>query len=389
MKKFLVLLLALGVLQGADSERLTLIRQRLEEGAAQGRMAGAVALVGRGGRVLSLDAAGYRDVGKRLPMLTDTIVQVMSQTKSFTAVAAMMLMEEGKLDLLRPVADYLPEYRGQMVEEKAADGTLSRHAPKHPPTVAELLSHSSGLPFLPGTGRYARINFTMDATLAEAVRAYGAEPLTAEPGTRYLYSNMGIATVGRIVEVLSGEEFTAFVQRRVLEPLGMRDTFFVPPQAKRDRIAMVYLRKDGQFVPAGDLAQGGDPARFRAGAKYAGPELALFSTAGDLFRFYQMMANHGEFGGRRYLSRQAVEAMTHDHTPNHTGYGLGFSISAGPQSLLHLLSPGTFGHGGAFGTAAWVDPANGLVMIFLTQMMGGAAEPTRAAVVQIAESSIE
>ena len=133
----------------------------------------------------------------------------------------------------------------------------------------------------------------------------------------------------------------------------------------------------------------GDASLYRAGAKYPGPELGLYSTAADLFHFYQMLANGGTFGGKRYLSRQSIAAMSQDFTPDHSGYGLTVSLSLGPASLLNLLSPGTFGHGGAFGTGGWVDPKNELVMIFLAQMNDGAAERARIAFCQIAESAVQ
>ena len=265
----------------------------------------------------------------------------------------MILVDEGRLDLTRPVEEYLPEFKGIQV----SDGSGNVHAPQHPPAVWELMCHISGLAFLPASGEFARINYTMDHTLAEAVRAYAGERLVSEPGTKYLYSNMGIATVGRIVEVLSGQKYEDFVQSRIFGPLGMTDSFFFPPEGRKSRIAMVYMPGgDGRLVLAREKAQGGDPAAYRSGAKYPGPELGLFSTAADLYRFYQMLGNKGVFGGNRVLSPQAVEAMTHDYTPDHHGYGLTMSVAEGVRPLLNLVNPGTFGHGGAFGTNGAVDP---------------------------------
>jgi CubicO group peptidase (beta-lactamase class C family) len=380
LSRIATLLTLLPVLYAADPGRLKLIGERLRELTDKGTVSGAVALVAHRGEIVSLTAAGWQDIESRKPMRADTIVQVMSQTKSFTAVAAMMLVEEGRLELQRPVEYYLPEFKGQTLQGGSA--------PKHPPTVWNLLSHTAGLPFLPAAGPYARINYTMDATLSDAVRAYGREPLTAEPGERYFYSNMGIATVGRIIEVISGREYSQFVRERILEPLGMRDSFYFPPEDKRGRIAMVYTHEEGKLVLAREKAQAGDPARYRAGGRYSGPELALYSTAPDLYRFYQMLANGGVYAGRRYLSPQTIRAMTEDLTPAHNGYGLGFSVKTGPAALNNLLPAGTFGHGGAFGTAGFVDPASHLVMIFLTQMNDSSSGAGRTAVFQIAESAV-
>jgi len=386
---FISLLPAIAGAASLDAERLKLIPARMREFVADGSISGAAWLVAYHGQVVALDAAGFSDIENQKPMRADTIVQIMSQTKSFTGVAAMMLVEEGKLDLTRPVRDYLPEFRGQLVEEKRADGSRATYSPVHPMTVWQLMSHTSGFDFLPASGPLSRINFTLDATLADAVRGYAHEHLIAEPGQQYHYSNMGIATLGRIVEVLSGQDYAQFIKQRILAPLGMTDSFLSPPAAKRDRIAMVYQHENGKLALSRDRAQAGDPALYRAGAKYPGPELGLYSTAADLLRFYQMLANGGTYNGRRYLSPQSIAAMTEDHTPEHSGYGLTLSVAAKPSALLHLLSPGTFGHGGAFGTDGLVDPAHGLVMIFLPQMNDGTAGPADHALLQIAESAVE
>lgn len=322
-------------------------------------------------------------------MRTDSIVQIMSQTKTVTGVAAMILVDEGKLNLTRPVEDYLPEFKGIQVAESSPDGGASVHSPRHPPTVWELMCHSSGFGFLPASGEFARINFTMDHTLAEAVRAYAREKLISEPGTKYFYSNMGIATLGRIVEVVSGQKYEDFVQSRILGPLGMKDSFYFPPEDKKSRIAMVYKPGgEGRLALARGEAQGGNPAAYRSGAKYPGPELAMFSTATDLFSFYQMLANKGTFGGVRILSPEAVEAMAHDYTPDHRGYGLTMTVTEGPKSLLNLINPGTFGHGGAFGTNGAVDPNNGLVTVFLPQMVGGPVKLAQDIFMQLAGAAV-
>ena len=375
--------------QSLDGATLRQIPARMREFVDRGEISGVVTLVARHGQVAALDAAGFADIENRKPMRTDTIVQIMSQTKTVTGVAAMILVDEGRLSLTRPVQDYLPEFKGIQVAETKPDGTVSVHPPQHPPAVWELMCHIAGFAFLPEKGEFARINYTLDHTLAEAVKAYASERLAAEPGTKHIYSNMGIATLGRIVEVISGRKYEDFVRARILEPLGMKDTFYFPPDDKKGRIAMVYTPAgEGKLALAREKAQGGDPALYRAGAKYAGPELALFSTAEDLFRFYQMLANGGEFGGRRILSPQAVEAMRHDYTPDHRGYGLTMSVLEGARPLLSLVNPGTFGHGGAFGTNGAVDPKNGLVPVFLPQMVGGTAGLAPALFQQLAESAV-
>jgi len=384
----LAFLAAVAGAQSIDAERLKLIPARMQAFVDDGSISGAAWLVAHRGKVVALDAVGFSDMENRKPMHSDTIVQIMSQTKSFTGVAAMMLVDEGKLDLARPVQDYLPEFKGQLVEEKKPDGTFATHPPEHPMMVWQLMCHTSGFAFLPASGPFSRINFTMDATLEQAVRGFAREHLVTEPGKKYQYSNMGIATLGRIVEVVSGQEFSRFVRSRILDPLGMQDSFFFPPESKRARIAMIYQHENGKLVLSRERAQAGDPAAYRAGAMYPGPELGLYSTAPDLFRFYQMLANGGGFEGRRYLSPQAVEAMKQDRTPDHTGYGLTVSVRSNSAISFDLVSPGSFGHGGAFGTSGTVDPKNELVLIFLPQMNDGGASTAQHAFSQLAESAV-
>jgi CubicO group peptidase (beta-lactamase class C family) len=288
-----------------------------------------------------------------------------------------MLVEQGKLELRQPVEHYLPEYRGIQMQ----DGQ-NVHAPKRPPTVWQLMDHTSGLGDDP-KGEMADNPRTMRVPLADAVHFYAHTRLQFEPGTRWSYSNMG-------------EDYVHFVQTHILEPLGMTDSFFFPPQEKKDRIAFVYKHASGKLARAGNEILAGDPAKYRQGAKYPAPEFGLYSTAGDLVKFYQMLLNGGEYGGRKYLSRQAVDTMTRVFTPNvipsgwlgGTGYGLTFEIVNQPEGTLLLHSPGTFGHGGAFGTEGWIDPKNDLIRIMLVQVSDGSGDAPRSVVMQIGEAAL-
>ena len=381
---------------GLDSTRLQTIVPRLQALVDQGTIAGAVALVARHGKVALLEAAGWRDVENKKPMQTDSIFQIMSMTKNFTGVAVMMLVEDGRVDLRRPIEDYLPEYHGIQVQEKQFNGPGTDHAPQHPPTVWQLMDHTSGLGDDP-EGELADNPHTMRVPLADAVRFYAHSHLQFEPGTRWSYSNMGVATLGRLVEVISGEDYVHFVRTHILDPLGMQDSFYFPPEDKKDRIALVYQHTNGKLTRAGDDILGGDPTKYRQGAKYPAPEFGLYTTAPDLVRFYQMLLNGGEYHGRRYLSRQAVETMTRVFTPNvtpsgwmgGTGYGLTFEIVNQPEGTLLLHSPGTFGHGGAFGTQGWIDPKNDLIRIMLVQSADGSGDAPRSVVMQIGEAAVE
>jgi len=380
---------------GLDAERLKLIRPRLQDLVESHVIPGAVALVARHGEI-ALDATGWRDVEGRKPMEKDSIFQIMSMTKNFTGVGIMMLVEEGKVELRRPVADYLPEFRDQMVEERLPNGNTALHPPAQRPTVAQLMSHTSGLAGDPD-GELSDNPRTLRVPLAEAVRYYGRQHLQFEPGTRWRYSNMGIAALGRIIEVVSGEEYVHYIETRLLVPLGMHDTFFFPPDAKKDRIALVYKHSGGKLVRAGDEILAGDAARYRAGAKYPAPEFGLYSTAPDLLNFYQMLLDGGAYKGRRYLSRQSIDTMTRVFTPDvtpsgwlgGTGYGLTFEIVNKPEGTLLLHSPGTFGHGGAFGTEGWVDPLTGLIRIVMVQLSDSTGSQARSVVMQAAAAAVE
>ncbi len=399
----LVVLFAAGMLavaqtpagSGLDASRLHMIGPRLQDLVDKQTIPGAVALVARHGKVALTEAVGWRDVENKKPMQTDSIFQIMSMTKNFTGVAVMMLVEEGRIELRQPIEHYLPEFRGIEVQEKF-NGPGATHPPEHPPTVWQLMNHTSGLAEDPD-GEMADNPRTMRVPLDEAVRFYAHTHLQFEPGTRWSYSNMGIATLGRLVEVISGEDYVHFVRSHILEPLGMQDTFYFPPDDKKDRIALVYRHEGGKLVRAGSDILAGDPTKYRAGAKYPAPEFGLYTTAPDLFRFYQMLLNGGEYNGRRYLSRQTVETMTRVFTPNvtpsgwlgGTGYGLTFEIINQPEGTLLLHSPGTFGHGGAFGTEGWIDPKNDLIRIMLVQVSDSSGDAPRSVVMQIGEAAVE
>lgn len=380
---------------GLDPQRLATIRPRLQALVDNQTIPGAVALVARHGKIALLEAVGWRDVDNKKPMQTDSIFQIMSMTKNFTGVAVMMLVEQGKIELRRPIEDYLPEFHGIQVEEQRM-GPDNVHPSLHPPKVWQLMDHTSGLGDDP-EGEMADNPRTMRVPLADAVRYYARSHLLFEPGARWSYSNMGIATLGRLIEVISGEDYVHFIRAHILDPLGMKDSFIFPPEDKKDRIALVYKHAGGKLVRAGDETLAGDAAKYRQGAKYPAPEFGLCSTAPDLARFYQMLLNGGEFEGRRYLSRQAIATMTRVFTPNvkpsgwmggGTGYGLTFEIVNEPEGTLLLHSPGTFGHGGAFGTEGWMDPKNDLIRIMLVQLSDGAADAPRSVVMQIGEAAV-
>ena len=350
---------------GLDPDRLALIPARVKTFVEQGTIAGAVTLVARRGVMAGFEAMGYQDLEKRKPMRTDTIFQIMSMTKPVTGVGILLLMEEGRLALGDPVEKYLPQFRGLWVIS-TQDGDKSRtlRRPPRPITIRDLLTHTSGMaPVPPDSIKELLQKF--DLTLAEAVAIYSQQPLEFDPGARWRYSNPGIAVLGRIIEVVSGQPYERFLEERILMPLGMKDSFFFPPADKLDRIAMVYKLADGKLQKAGPETLAGDPWIFRKGAKYPCPECGMYATASDYAAFLQMMLNGGTLNGRRLLSPASVEIMTALHTGDliagHSpgmGYGLSWAVVREPLGTLNLQSVGTFGHGGAFGTEGWVDPTD-------------------------------
>jgi CubicO group peptidase (beta-lactamase class C family) len=320
-------------------------------------LAGAVALVAGKDKVLSVEAVGFADVEGAKAMQTDAVFWIASQSKGITAAAVMMLVDEGKVSLDDAVEKYLPEFRGQMVVvEKDAEQTLLRK-PSHPITVREVLSHVSGLPF-----RSAVEEPTLDGLpLAAAVRSYAMTPLQTEPGTHYQYSNAGINTAARIIEVVTGTKYEDFMDQRLFQPLGMKDTTFWPNEEQIGRLAKSYRpnseKTDLVEFPFGQLLY---PLHDRA-RRFPMPAGGLFSTAQDTAIFCQMLLNRGELNGRRYLSEAAFVELTTKQTPKSVknSYGLGLAVGAD-----------WFGHGGAHATNMEIRPAQGIVMIWMVQHGG-------------------
>jgi CubicO group peptidase (beta-lactamase class C family) len=255
------------------------------------------------------------------------------------------------------------------------------------------MSHTAGMATMP-PAQMKDFYSTLDRSLAEAVKEFARQPLEFEPGTKWQYSNAGLATLGRMVEVAADQPYDLFLEHRLFRPLAMKDTFIFPPADKLDRIAMVYVYRDGKLQRAGRDTLGGDPWEYRKNAKNTGPEFSLYSTAPDLAHFYQMMANGGTYQGRRYLSRASVEMMTKVHTGDlqaghnpGTAFGLTWEVVKDQTGGLALLSPGTFKHGGAFGTHGWIDPDKKIVGIFLIQRTNDDKRP-RDIFMQMAGSAV-
>ncbi len=321
-------------------------------------LAGAVTLVADKDKVLSLEAIGFADVAAKKTMPTDAVFWIASQSKPITATALMMLVDEGKVKLDDPVAKYLPEFKGQWLKAYGDNQMQLLRKPKQTMTVRHILSHTSGLPF-----KSAVEEPTLDLLpLHLAVRSYVMTPLDFEPGTkRFQYSNPGINIAGRIIEVVSGMPYEHFMDKRLFEPLGMKDTTFWPNEERLKRLAKSYKPN----ADKSDLVEtkiGYLKYPFNDRTRQPMPAGGLFSTATDVGRFCRMVLNKGKFQGKRYLSEDAVKQMatTEIGDPAKGGYGLGWSTHGN----------GVFGHGGAQGTNMTIDPRRGLITVFMVQHSG-------------------
>lgn len=311
-------------------------------------LAGAVMLVADKDKVLAVETVGFADVENKTPMAADTVFWIASQTKPITAAALMLLVDEGKVKIEDPVEKYLPEYKDITLK----GGTK----PKSPPTVRQILSHTSGLPF-----STPEESPTLDKlTVKDMVASYVKNGLVTEPGTKYQYSNAGINTAGRIIEVVSGTSYEDFLDKRLFGPLGMTDTTFWPSEAQAKRIAKVYKpTADKKNLEATTIPQLQYPLTNRK--RQPMPGGGLFSTAADCAKFCQMLLNKGKSGDKQLLTEAAVAELSKKQTPDalKDNYGLGFSVGGG-----------SFGHGGALATNMNIDTKHGLVTVWLVQHAG-------------------
>jgi len=334
------------------------VAERLQPFVDAGTLAGAVTLVATKDKTLSLEAVGYADIAAGRPMPTDAVFWIASMSKAYTAAAVMMLVDEGKVSLDDPVEKFLPEFKGQMyVAERDAEHVLLKK-PKHPITVRNVLCHTAGLP------HFSPIETpTLDRfPLADRVRSYAVEHLLFEPDTRYQYSNEGINTAGRIVEVVSGMSFKDFLDERLIEPAGMHDTTFWPNDEQMKRLATSYRTDDaGTKLEPLEITYLSYPLTDRH--RGAMPGGGLFATAADVAKFCRILLNGGTLDGRRYLSEASVKEMSTAQTGDlPTSYGLGLAVDK---------APGTgFGHGGAYGTNMRIDPKRGIVTVYMVQYAG-------------------
>ena len=378
---------------GLSSERLNRVAKAFQTDVDKGVIPGAVFLIARNGKIAYLEAIGFRDRDKKIPMSTDAIFQIASMTKPFTSVATMMLVEEGKIQLNEPISLYLPEFKGvQVGVEKVNTGTgkpeLTLEAAQREMTIQDLLRHTSGLTYgFFGKSlvkqKYNEANlFDPNQTLAEFVAKLSKLPLAFQPGTTWDYST-STDVLGRVVEVVSGETLDQFIGERIANPLGLGDTGFYVKPDKVDRIAEPQIDPaTGKRPPIADIRN--RPNWLSGGG-------GMVSTASDYVRFSQMLLNDGELDGVRLLSPDVVAFMASDHLPpdiafspdmlqifeplgiaatprSGQSFGLGFMVRTQRGEHPTLGEPGEFYWQGAWGTAFFIDPKKKLVAVLMLQV---------------------
>jgi CubicO group peptidase (beta-lactamase class C family) len=370
---------------GLSSERLERIATAVAHNIDDQRISGAVTLVARHGHVAWWKAQGMMDREAARPMATDAMFRICSMTKPITSVAVMMLYEEGKFLLGDPVAKYLPEFRNARVLVKPATGEPYAIPATKEITIRDLLRHTSGITYQWNQDlgpMYEKANVASgmleyDGTIADSVKGLAGLPLLFNPGERFEYG-LSIDVLGRLVEVWSGKPFDEFLRTRIFEPLGMKDTYFFPPDNKLDRLATAYTYyegkglsrfpatpiREGSFVYSASYPASGPKKLFSGGA-------GLVSTAMDYARFCQMILEEGKAGNLRLLSRKTVELMTHDQLGKigpDQGFGIGFGIDGVKGPLLELGTPNSLGWGGFFYTLFSVDPKEQMIVVFMAQL---------------------
>jgi CubicO group peptidase (beta-lactamase class C family) len=356
---FQTLVVVIGLLSSVASAQVTSqpdikeIDAAMERFVAAHEVAGAVTLVATKDTVVHLGATGFSSLEDQRRMPVDAVFWLASTTKAFTAVAVLMLQDDGKLNIDDPVAKYLPQF---------ANLTTPSGKPAEL-TIRHLLTHTSGL------ADNERNDYGLSWNLAGLVQRAVKRPMLFEPGTQCRYNSAEINIAGRIVEVISGQSFDEFLAVWLLRPLQMTDTNFYPPGAQQKRFAACYARsrQNGALYRK-------DPMNGRVGPIKLPvmPAGGLFSTAHDLGRFGQMLLRHGEFDGHRYLSEASYRLMTTLQTGNLTtgprGFGLGvYVVRAQAEGMSAFLSVGSFGHPGAWGTHLMIDPVKERVYVLLVQ----------------------
>jgi CubicO group peptidase (beta-lactamase class C family) len=371
---------------GLSSDRLARIGAVMNDHVAKGRIAGALGLIARRGKVAYFETYGFQDKEARVPMREDTIFRMYSMTKPITGVAVLTLYEEGKFFLSDPVSKYLPELAKMqvaVVETDPKTGGKTRYVvpAQRQITILDLLRHTSGIDYrgpedADGKRIYEKIGTNnLDQTVGDMVKKISQAPLIRQPGTGWDYG-LSMDVLARLVEVVSGKPYDKFLEERIFKPLGMADTGYTVTPEKASRFSKLYAPADG-----GTIKLNTTPAQdsYLKPAVNFGGGSQLVSTARDYLRFCQMLLNGGQLEGVRILSRKSVELMSADHLgdlprgadllgPGY-GFGLTVAVSRGVGRSGAAGSAGEYYWGGAAGTRFWIDPKEQMIGIFMIQIL--------------------
>jgi CubicO group peptidase (beta-lactamase class C family) len=391
---------------GFDAGRLARIDRHLARYVDDGRLPGWLVLVSRNGRIAHLACHGLRDVEAGLPVEPDTRFRIYSMTKPITSVAAMLLYEEGAFELTDPVARYIPAFADVRVYRRGSELAMVTEPAVEPVRIWHLLTHTAGLTYgflrsHPVDALYRAAGFEWTAPdgldLAGCCERWAGLPLEFQPGTSWNYS-VATDVLGRVVEVISGQPLDRFFAERILEPLGMADTAFWVDEVAAGKLAALYVPEPGTRRAQRNDQLGRLALRPPACLSGGG---GLVSTAADYHRFTQMLLGGGELDGVRLLGSRTLRYMTRNHLPGGAdlehfgrplfaettftgvGFGLGFSVVLDPVADRVPASVGEFAWGGAASTAFWVDPAERLTVVFLTQLLPSSTYPLRSQLRQL------
>jgi CubicO group peptidase (beta-lactamase class C family) len=396
---------------GLDATRLQRLDTHFQRYVDDGRLAGWLLAVTRGGKIAHLATAGQRDTEDALPVTPDTIWRIYSMTKPITSVAALMLWEEGRFELKDPVAKFLPEFAEQKVWRSGSATSPVLEPVTEQMEMWHLMTHTSGLTYgflyaHPVDELYRRGGFEwgvpQEADLGEICSKLAGLPLLFQPGTEWNYS-MSIDVLGRVLEVLEGKSLGDILKERIFDPLGMVDTSFSVPEESADRLAMLYgahpaTRLASRLEAAGSTALRPPAAHLGGGG--------LVSTAGDYLRFAEMLRREGELHGARLLSPRTVRYATSNHLPENmdltafgrplfsettfdgVGFGLIGSVTIDPIAAKVPASLGDYGWGGAASTSFWVDPVEDITCVFMTQLLPSSTHPIRSQLKQLVSQAI-
>ena len=396
---------------GLDASRLGRLDSHFQRYVDEGKLAGWLLAVTRGGKVAHLSTAGHRDREESLPVEMDTIWRIYSMTKPITSVAALMLWEEGRFELRDPVGKYLPEFANARVWRSGSVTSPVLEPMTEQMEMWHLMTHTSGLTYgflfaHPVDDLYRRAGFEwgvpQETDLAGICSKLAELPLLFQPGTEWNYS-MSIDVLGRVLEVLEGRTLDEILRDRVFEPLGMHDTGFFVPEESVDRLAMLYGATPGTRLATRLDALGSTATRPPAAHLGGG---GLVSTAGDYLRFADMLRREGELDGVRLLSPRTVRYATTNHLPENldltafgrplfsettfdgVGFGLIGSVTIDPIAAKVPATLGDYGWGGAASTSFWVDPIEDITCVFMTQLLPSSTHPIRSQLKQLVSQAI-